>query len=97
MEEELFDELLESVKEAAAISRGEQEPSRVFYFSDVKVKSIREKAGLTQNEMAKLMSVSVRTLQNWEQGRRRPTGPAAALIRLFEKIPKDAIMALKNA
>ena len=94
MDDELFEELLGSVKEAVAISKGEAKPSRVFRIDPVDVKAIREKAGLSQSELANMMRVSVRTLQNWEQGRRRPTGPASALIRIFEKAPQSAVDAL---
>jgi len=95
MEDGLFEELLGSVKEAVAISKGEMQPSRVFHVNPLDVKAIREKAGLSQSELANMMRVSVRTLQNWEQGRRRPTGPASALIRIFEKAPESAVEALK--
>lgn len=94
MDDDLFEELLGSVKEAVAISKGEAKPSRVFRIDPVDVKAIREKAGLSQSELANMMRVSVRTLQNWEQGRRRPTGPASALIRIFEKSPQSAVEAL---
>lgn len=96
MEDILFEELLGSVKEAVAISKGERQPSRVFHIEPIDVKAIREKAGLSQSELANMMRVSVRTLQNWEQGRRRPTGPASALIRIFERSPKSAIEALAS-
>lgn len=96
MDDQMFAELMDSIKEAVAISKGEKEPSRVFRVEPVDVKAIREKADLSQNELAAMMRVSVRTLQNWEQGRRRPTGPASALIRIFEKMPQSAVRALKN-
>ena len=94
MDKELFEGFLTSVREAVSISNGEIEPIRVFRIDPVDVKTIREKAELSQSELANMMRVSVRTLQNWEQGRRRPTGPASALIRIFEKAPKSAMEAL---
>lgn len=96
MDKEIFDGLVTSLKEAVAISKGEMEPSRVFRIDPVDVKAIREKAGLSQSELANMMRVSVRTLQNWEQGRRRPTGPASALIRIFEMAPESAVDALSK-
>lgn len=48
----------------------------------------REKSGLTQAEFAKLLGVSVRTLQDWEQGRREPNAAAQTLIKVAEKHPK---------
>ena len=57
-------------------------------------KAIREKTGLSQSAFAKLLCVSVDTLQNWEQNRRNPTGPASALLKIFMKAPEAAIKAL---
>lgn len=95
MDEELFEGLVQSMKEAAAILRGEMAPSRVFVVEPKGLKSIREKSGLSQREMATLMRVSLRTLQNWEQGRRKPTGPAQALIQIFDKLPRATLDELK--
>ena len=47
----------------------------------------REKSGLSQSEFATLLGVSVRTLQDWEQGRRQPSGAAKTLIRVAERHP----------
>lgn len=52
------------------------------------VASIRERTGLSQTEFARLIGISVRTLQDWEQGRRAPSGPARALLLIAEKNPK---------
>jgi len=95
MDDILFSQLKASVEEAAEIARGKAAPSRVFHVCGVNVQHIREKAGLSQRELAELMRVSVRTLQNWEQGRRQPTGPAEALIRIFERAPESAVQALR--
>jgi putative transcriptional regulator len=48
----------------------------------------RSRVGLTQAEFAKLLGVSVRTLQDWEQGRREPTGAARTLLRVAEQHPR---------
>jgi putative transcriptional regulator len=47
--------------------------------------------GLSQKEFAKILGVSVRTLQDWEQGRRKPSGEAATLLKIAEKNP-DLLM-----
>ena len=51
----------------------------------------REKIGLSQSEFAQLMRVSVKTLQNWEQNRRNPSGPAAALLKMVIAAPKTVL------
>ncbi len=84
MKNELFSELVESVKEMKAIRKGEAEPSRTFEFPNPDVKAIREKAGVSQDEFARLIAVSVKTLQNWEQKRRSPTGAARVLLKLLD-------------
>ena len=52
------------------------------------VTMIREKAGLSQPRLAELLGVSVRTLQEWEQGRRAPSGAARTLLLIAEKNPR---------
>lgn len=92
MKKELFNELLQSVKEAAAIERGELKPSRKFEFRTANdVARIRNKLGLSQNKFAALLGISENTLQNWEQGRRRPTGPARVLLKVAARHP-DVIL-----
>ena len=91
MKDEQFEELLASVREGGKILRGEMEPSRAFQFPDPNVKAIREDIGISQSTFAALIGVSLRTLQNWEQGHRHPTGPAKVLLRLVQSDPKTVI------
>ena len=88
MNEQLFDELLESVREGGAILRGEKKPSRSFEFEEPDVVAIRKDYGLSQDQFASLLGISVRTLQNWEQGRRTPHGPAKVLLRVAARHPE---------
>jgi putative transcriptional regulator len=88
MKKELFDELLESVREGGAILRGEREPSRSIHFAEPDVRRLRERHGLSQSRFAALMGISVGTLRNWEQGRRRPEGSARVLLKVVEKHPE---------
>lgn len=90
MKDELFSELLESVREGGAILRGEVAPSRAFEMEVPEVKEIREAYDLSQAEFAALLGISVDTLQNWEQGRRTPAGPARVLLQVVAKHP-DAV------
>lgn len=94
MEKKLFAELVTSLKEAAAISKGKARPSRQFRVEAPNVKGVRERTGLSQSEFARLMRVSVRTLQNWEQKRCTPTGPAAALLKIMVTAPDVALKSL---
>lgn len=94
MEKTLFDDLQQSLQEAAAIRRKEMPPGKVTEIHTPDAKAIRDKVGLTQTEFAQLIGVKVATLRNWEQNRRKPTGAAAALLTIVEKEPAAALRAL---
>lgn len=94
MKDETFDELVKSIKEAAAIYRGEQKPSRTYNFGSPDIKKIRDGYKLTQKEFAALLGISPATLRNWEQGRRTPEGPAMALLRVAQKHPHAVLDSL---
>ncbi len=94
MEEKLFEELLESVKEAGQILHGKRQPSRTFTVDALDVRDIRESLNLSQYQFAALVHVSVKTQRNWEQGIRRPGGAAAALLTAIRNDPKNVIAAL---
>ncbi len=99
MNEKDFAELVESIKEAGEIKRGLRQPSRVFEYSPMDIKAIREKLDKSQREFALMIGVSVGTLQNWEQGRRKPVGPARALLRVADRSPeavRDALEATSS-
>ncbi len=87
MGDELFAELLQSVREGGAILRSEKEASRTFVVETPDVKGIRERYELSQTEFAALLGISVKTLQNWEQGRRSPHGAARVLLQVAAKHP----------
>jgi putative transcriptional regulator len=91
MNDELFAELVASVKEGGAILRGEKEPSRSFHLAPLDIKRIREGYHLTQEQFAAMLAISVRTLRNWEQGRRTPEGPAMVLLRVADKHPEAVL------
>jgi putative transcriptional regulator len=82
MNDEMFSELLESVQEAGAISRGEKEASRRYVINSVDIVAVRKKTQKTQEDFARMIGVTVGTLRNWEQGRRKPEGPALTLLRI---------------
>jgi putative transcriptional regulator len=96
MDKSLFEELVGSLKEASAIAKGHAKPSRRFELTAPDAKAVREQTGLSQSDFAKLMRVSVKTLQNWEQHRRNPTGPAAALLKIVSTAPDLALKSLHS-
>ena len=87
MSDEMFAELLESVREGGAILRGEREASRRFEIESPNVRLIRERFDLSQSEFAGMLGVSIKTLQNWEQGRRAPRGAARVLLQVAARHP----------
>ena len=94
MKKQDFDNLMTSVKQAGKIRRGEMRASRTFNFTPADIKTIRQKLHQSQSEFAMMIGVSVSTLQNWEQGRRVPEGPARALLKIAAENPKALIKAL---
>ena len=91
MREDLFQDLLESVKQAGEIKRGEIEPARATLVNDSEVSdtlSIRESMTLSRSQFAHLLGVPVRTVESWEQGRRKPTGAARTLLLVAAKHPQ---------
>lgn len=88
MNDELFQELLASVKQGAEIMKGTMQPSRSFEFPETEVRALREQFGLSQDKFADLVGISVGTLRNWEQGRRKPEGPARVLLRVASCHPE---------
>jgi len=97
MKKQMFEELLGSVREGGAILRGQKKPTRRIVIGSSGVRAIRERTNLSQSEFARLIGVSVKTLQNWEQDRRRPTGPAAALLTIISHEPQLAVKAIHRA
>ncbi len=90
MEEKLFNELVESIKEMGAHLRAEIDlpPERIHFVGEPDPREIRARLGMTQEEFAAALCISVKTLRNWEQGRRDPSGPAMRLLQIAEKHPE---------
>lgn len=89
-----FQKLVKSVKQMGSIMRGEDVPHRKTVLTTIDVKALRERLDLTQAEFSTMIGVSIKTLQNWEQGRREPEGPAKALLRVVDKEPQAVLSAL---
>ena len=84
-------ELLKSVREMKA-----RKGKVVARVAVPVVTHARLKSGLSQIQFAELLGVSVRTLQDWEQGRRQPSGAARTLITIAEQQPKVLKQVFKN-
>ncbi len=95
MKDEMFADLVASVKEGGAILRGEKEAARTFHLDRLDIKRIRKGYNLTQAQFAAMLGISVRTLRNWEQGRRVPEGPAMVLLRVADKHPEAILDAVR--
>jgi putative transcriptional regulator len=95
VDKELFEELVASVLEMDEIVKGKKKASRRFEIPDPQVKTIRDRLGVSQDTFAIILGVSKRTVENWEQGRRHPTGAARSLLRIVEADPEHALRALR--
>lgn len=95
MDKQHFDQLVKGVREMKRHMNGKSvRGARTSELAEPDIRAIREVAKVSQSQFARLIGVSVRTLQNWEQHRTRPTGPARALLKIVASDPKSAIEAL---
>lgn len=81
--EEIGGKLLQSVREMKAL-----QAARVTKIQVNEVVQARQGTGMSQTEFAEALHISKRTLQEWEQGRRSPSGAAQALIRIAQRHPE---------
>ena len=99
MKDAMFAQLLASVSEGGEIMKGNTSPSRTFTLPIPNVKRIRKGYKLSQPQFAALLGISPATLRNWEQGRRKPEGPARVLLQVAAKYPEvllDSVSLLKS-
>ena len=81
-------EILEGIREIKAHKAGKKSLRTHTLKEPAAPQVIRARLKLSQSAFAGLMGVSLRTVQDWEQGRRKPSGPAAALLRIAEQKPE---------
>ncbi len=95
----LGDELIRSMQEAVAITRGEADPKsyRVHIPARIDVKAIRRRLGLTQAAFAERFGFSIKNIRNWEQGARQPEGSARAYLLVIDRDPEAVQRALSAA
>jgi len=95
----LGERLLDSMKELRAHLRGKIQLSETVYHlpPETDVRALREKLKLSQSDFAALFGFNVRSLQDWEQGRRRPEIPIRAYLAVIKRDPQAVIRALRAA
>lgn len=97
MDNSHFEKLLKGVREMKRHAAGKAvRGARVTKVNEPDVRAIRLAANISQTQFAALIGVNVRTLQNWEQRRTRPSGPARVLLKIVASNPKSAIEALHS-
>lgn len=99
MDDKLFDRLVESTKQAIEISEGKVKEFRSLTFElPEDIKTIRnDKLQMSQEKFAAMLGVSIRTLQEWEQGRRKPSGAAKSLLKIASFAPEVVLKALTQS
>ncbi len=95
MKKSEFKELLQGVRDAGAYLRGDKRAvTRIDRIEPDSVAVVRTRLKLSQSEFARMLGISVDTLQNWEQGRRQPSGAARILLRVAAKHPEVVLEAV---
>ena len=95
MKKPAFNELLQSVRDAGDYLRGSRKTvARVDRISPDSISAVRARLGLSQTQFARAFGISLDTLQNWEQGRRKPTGPAKVLLKVAAMHPEAVLEAV---
>jgi putative transcriptional regulator len=91
--------LIEAAREGRAIARGEADSAtyRIHVPAEVDVRRIRRQLALSQDEFAARFGLSVATVREWEQDRRKPEGAARVLLTVIEKEPEAVTRALAAA
>lgn len=92
-------DLIEAMQEAAAIVKGDEAPAAVHeipIIPDVDVRSLRATMGLSRMQFAQRFGFPPRTVQEWEQGRRRPDQATRAYLQVIEREPEAVVRALTS-
>lgn len=89
--------ILEGAREALEIAEGKRKAERVHIPEEIDTKAIRKRLQMTQQEFADSFGFDIWTLRQWEQGRRVPTGPARAYLKVIHRNPQAVREALSAA
>ena len=98
MAKSAFDSIEAGLKEALAFAQGDTGKAKAHTVEvpTVDVAAARKRLKLSQDKFAQVFNLNASTLRKWEQGKRRPTGPALALMQIIEKEPEAALRALNT-
>lgn len=91
---ELGESLIKGMEEALAFAKGEDNGAVVHIPEEINVRRIRKKLNMTQNAFADYFGVSVRTIQDWEQGRGVPSGASKNFLFVIDQEPEAVRRAL---
>jgi putative transcriptional regulator len=96
MSKKAFQAIAAGLEDAIMLGKGASARGRVrkVRAPEVNVATTRGKLGLSQEDFAHAFGVSVGTVRNWEQGRRRPDGPALVLLNVIDKAPRTVLRAI---
>ncbi len=98
MAKDAFDTIMAGLSDALAYAEGDKSRGKkhLVKVPAVDVAAARKKLGLTQEDFASVFGVSVGTIRNWEQKRRRPEGPAKVLLAMIDKDPAVVLRTLHD-
>lgn len=96
MTKKAFDGIMAGLEDAIAYAKGDSRRGRthVVRVPTIDVRAARKKLGMSQDRFARSFGVSAATVRNWEQGRRRPEGPARVLLAVIDREPEAVRRAL---
>jgi putative transcriptional regulator len=96
MSKKAFNTIKDGLEDAIAFAKGDESKGieRRVKIEHIDIRALRRKLGLTQKQFAKIFGVSLATLRNWEQGRRKPEGPAMVLLNVIKREPEAVLRAL---
>ena len=90
--------IVQGMQEAVAHAQGKKMRARVTIVrvpQTIDVRAVRRRTKLSQRAVAEQFGISLKTLRHWEQGLRRPEGPARVLLRVIEREPEAVTRALR--
>src|SRR5450631_76291 len=89
--------MVASARQALAFLEGSEDRCKVHIPDEIDVRRVRAKVGMSQADFAAYFGVSMRTVQQWEQGRSAPSGAARAFLTVIDREPEAVLRALSRA